>query len=323
MNALRIDHLSKTYGSGKKALTDVSLTINEGEIFALLGPNGAGKTTLIGIVSGLVRKTTGGVEVFGHDIEREWRKTRAMVGLVPQELTLNPFDTVWDTLRFQRGFYGKPQNDRLLRKILQSLSLWDKREAMVRELSGGMKRRVLIGKALTNEPKVLFLDEPTAGVDVELRQGMWEMVANLKSRGTTIILTTHYLDEAEKMADRIGIINEGSLALVEETKTLLSRMGEKKIVLRLRDAVAAIPEPMREFQTSLSQDGMSIEYAYCSEASNIMDFLGAARDSNLPVEDVETRVRSLEEIFIQLINNKGGNAPTDAPQEKVGETSML
>lgn len=273
MNILELNNVSKTYQGGVRALKNTTLAVKEGEVFALLGPNGAGKTTLIGIVCGIVEKSSGKITVLGKDLDTHWRVARQNIGLVPQELTLNPFDTVLDTLRYQRGYYGKPKNDALIEEILKSLALWEKRGSIVRELSGGMKRRVLIGKALTNEPKILFLDEPTAGVDVELRKGMWDLVTDLKKRGVTIVLTTHYLEEAELMADRIGIIREGKLGIVDETQALLDRFGEKQMSFSLAKPLQDIPDALRKYDLKVSDGKNSVVYHYSKGQTNITQLL--------------------------------------------------
>lgn len=309
MIALDIDNLSKTYLPAKTALRNISLQVPQGELFALLGPNGAGKTTLIGIVCGVVRKTSGNVRVHGLDIEKNWRQARRLIGLVPQELTLNPFDTVWNTLRFQRGFYGRSKNNALLEQIIDQLALSDKLSTPVRNLSGGMKRRVLIGKALTNEPDILFLDEPSAGVDVELRQGMWNLVKELRDKGTTIILTTHYLEEAERLADRIGIINNGILELVERTSSLKARHGEKKIIVQLAKRIDYLPTALQNLRAELKPSGEEIEFIYDGNASTAMEFLTlTAQESQLVLANLEMKERSLEEIFLTIIKS-GPNLP--------------
>lgn len=304
MAIISIQHLSKTYGSGLNALQDVSLDIHSGEIFALLGPNGAGKTTLIGIITGLVTKTSGTVFVDGKDIERDYRYTRSLIGFVPQEISLDIFLSVEQILKNQRGFYGKPANPALLERIMRDLSLWDKRHTIVRELSGGMKRRVLIAKALTNEPKILFLDEPTAGVDVDLRKDMWEQVQKLRASGTTIILTTHYIEEAELLADRIGVINEGKLILVEEKETLMKKMGEKTLIVQLKKPLEAIPPTIASPRLSLSEDRRSLSLQYSSEEPAVFPFLQALEKHDISASDITTTETSLEEIFVTLIGKK-------------------
>ena len=304
MALISIKNLSKTYKSGLHALRDVSLDIHAGEIFALLGPNGAGKTTLIGIITGLVTKTSGEVLVDGKDIEKDYRYTRGLIGFVPQEISLDIFLSVEQILKNQRGFYGKPANSALLERIMRDLSLWDKRHDEVRSLSGGMKRRVLIAKALTNEPKVLFLDEPTAGVDVDLRKDMWEQVQKLRRSGTTIILTTHYIEEAELLADRIGIINEGKLILVENKDVLMKKMGEKTLVVRLSRPIDSIPAELSQYRPSLSEDKQSLSLQYSVEDRVVFPFLQALKDQGVPTSDITTTETSLEEIFVTLIGKK-------------------
>lgn len=301
MNILELNNVSKTYQGGVRALKNTTLAVKEGEVFALLGPNGAGKTTLIGIVCGIVEKSSGKITVLGKDLDTHWRVARQNIGLVPQELTLNPFDTVLDTLRYQRGYYGKPKNDALIEEILKSLALWEKRGSIVRELSGGMKRRVLIGKALTNEPKILFLDEPTAGVDVELRKGMWDLVTDLKKRGVTIVLTTHYLEEAELMADRIGIIREGKLGIVDETQALLDRFGEKQMSFSLAKPLQDIPDALRKYDLKVSDGKNSVVYHYSKGQTNITQLLEDFQKEGILFTDIETSTSSLEDIFLQLI----------------------
>lgn len=304
MTIIEIKNLSKTYASGTSALKNVSLSIAKGEIFALLGPNGAGKTTLIGIVTGVVNKTSGTVTVMGKDIVRDYRFTRSHIGLVPQELLLDPFLTVEEALRYQRGFYGKKRDDALIKNILQSLSLWDKRAQQVRTLSGGMKRRVLIGKALTNEPSILFLDEPTAGVDVELRKDMWAQIARLRDRGTTIILTTHYIEEAELMADRIGIITGGELKIVERKSDLLEKLGDKKLLVTLAAPLPQIPATLAHYHLALSENGTRLSYSYGASAAHVTTLLADLERHGIAVHDIDTRTRSLEEIFVELINQR-------------------
>lgn len=306
MDILKIKNLEKKYDSGTHALKNINLTIREGELFALLGPNGAGKTTLIGIMCGTVSKTGGTIRVGEYSADTDWREVRCLIGYVPQELTLNPFDTVWDTVFYQRGFYGRPRNDALLEKILRDLSLWEKRTSAIRELSGGMKRRVLIAKALTNEPKILFLDEPSAGVDVELRKGMWDFIEKLKAQGVTIVLTTHYLEEAELLADRIGIIREGDLSLVAEKQDLLDQFGEKTLTLLLEKPLEAIPDSLKDFNVVLSEDKNSLIYHYSKGQTNVTDLLKTLHGERIFYRDMETATSSLEDIFLQLIEKKEG-----------------
>ena len=299
-----IDHLSKEYGSGTKALDDVTLSIDEGEIIALLGPNGAGKTTLISIICGLVVATGGTVRVGGHDIRTDWRAARKLIGLVPQEIALEPFEKVINCVRFTRGLYGMPPDEAYIERILRSLSLWDKRDAATRELSGGMKRRVLIAKALSHQPKVLFLDEPTAGVDVALRREMWQVVGDLRREGVTIILTTHYLEEAEEMADRIGVIAKGSLLLVKPTSELMGEFGKKTLSIELDQPLAAIPDDLSGRGLSLSDDGrrLSFEYDTRAERTGIARLLGDLAARGITVRDVSTRQSSLEDVFLSLVS---------------------
>ena len=299
-----IDHLSKEYGSGTKALDDVTLSIDEGEIIALLGPNGAGKTTLISIICGLVVPTGGTVRVGGHDIRTDWRAARKLIGLVPQEIALEPFEKVINCVRFTRGLYGMPPDEAYIERILRSLSLWDKRDAATRELSGGMKRRVLIAKALSHQPKVLFLDEPTAGVDVALRREMWQVVGDLRREGVTIILTTHYLEEAEEMADRIGVIAKGSLLLVKPTSELMGEFGKKTLSIELDQPLAAIPDDLSGRALSLSDDGrrLSFEYDTRAERTGIARLLGDLAARGITVRDVSTRQSSLEDVFLSLVS---------------------
>ena len=304
MSLISVKNLSKTYSSGLHALRDISLDIRSGEIFALLGPNGAGKTTLIGIITGLVTKTSGKVLVDGKDIEKDYRYTRGLIGFVPQEISLDIFLSVEQILKNQRGFYGKSANPALLERIMRDLSPWDKRHTEVRSLSGGMKRRVLIAKALTNEPKILFLDEPTAGVDVDLRKDMWEQVKKLRESGTTIILTTHYIEEAELLADRIGIINEGKLILVEEKETLMKKMGEKTLIVQLGEPLHSIPPALSRYRITLSEDKQILSLQYSSEEQAVSPFLQTLRDQNISVSDITTTETSLEEIFVTLIGKK-------------------
>jgi len=302
-----IKNLTKTYANGFKALDDVSLDIEKGEILALLGPNGAGKTTLISIICGLVKATGGSVTVGGFDIEKNYRKSREMIGLVPQELTVESFEPVVSTMRFSRGLFGKSPNPALLDDILKKLSLWDKKDARIMTLSGGMKRRVMIAKALSHEPMVLFLDEPTAGVDVALRKDMWAMVRALRDNGVTVILTTHYIDEAEEMADRIGVIDKGKLLLVEDKATLIRRLGKKELHAEL--AVAApdpLPEALREFNLKFDESRMNLAYSYDASAhrTGIARLMTALSAAGLAMKDVSTRQSSLEEIFVALVQGE-------------------
>jgi ABC-2 type transport system ATP-binding protein len=314
---LTITELSKTYATGFTALRNVSLEVRRGEIFALLGPNGAGKTTLIGIVCGIVKATSGQVCVDGHDIAREYRRARAMIGLVPQELTTNAFETVWDTVTFSRGLFGKPANPAHIEKVLRSLSLWDKKDSQIMMLSGGMKRRVLIAKALAHEPTVLFLDEPTAGVDVELRRDMWNLMRTLKERGVTIILTTHYIDEAEEMADRIGVINRGQIVLVEEKTQLLRKLGKKQLTLQLDAPIQHVPALLADYRLELSADGESLTYTYDdtqTERAGIVRLLKDLEDAQIRFKDLQTTQSSLEDIFVDLVKE---SEPRAVRQEAV------
>ncbi|MDC1287733.1 ABC transporter ATP-binding protein [Gammaproteobacteria bacterium] len=305
-NIVHIEALSKIYGSGHQALSRVDLDIHEGEILALLGPNGAGKTTLISIICGLVSASTGSVSVAGHDIVLDYRKTRNLIGLVPQELTLGAFDTVWNTVNFSRGLFGKAPDTAYLEQLLKDLSLWDKRDNELRELSGGMKRRVLIAKALSHEPRVLFLDEPTAGVDVELRQDMWKMVRKLNDSGVTIILTTHYIEEAEEIADRVGIISQGKLLLVEDKQNLMQKLGKKQLLIELRQMVEVIPDALSAYNLEIAKDGSHLVYTYDtkSERTGITSLLQDLNDTGLSLKDLKSSQSSLEDIFVNLVSTK-------------------
>ncbi|MBA96281.1 ABC transporter ATP-binding protein [Sulfitobacter sp.] len=300
---VEITNLRKAYAGGFEALKGVNLKIEQGEILALLGPNGAGKTTLISTICGITTATEGTVTVGGHDTVTDYRQARSMVGLVPQEINLEPFERVVNTVAFSRGLFGKPTNDAAIEKILRQLSLWDKKNNQIRELSGGMKRRVLIAKALAHEPRVLFLDEPTAGVDVELRRDMWEIVAGLKADGVTIILTTHYIEEAEAIADRIGIIAEGELLLVEDKDKLMTRMGKKQLVVQLTKPIDALPTSLVSDSLALSDDGAALIYTYDTRAerTGITKLLADVSDAGLILADIETKQSSLEDIFVGLI----------------------
>ena len=302
-NMLSITGLSKRYNDGQVALENVSFDVKEGEILALLGPNGAGKTTLISAVCGLVVPTAGQVTVGGFDTRSNYRLARSLIGLVPQEIALEPFEKVINTVRFSRGLFGKSPNDDQIEIVLRQLSLWDKKDSKILQLSGGMKRRVLIAKALANEPRVLFLDEPSAGVDVELRRDMWKLVSDLKSQGVTIILTTHYIEEAEAIADRVGVISKGKLILLEEKKALMKRMGRKKVEISLQSPIAVIPAKLQNFDLYLSDDGLTINYLYDAKASSneITKLLNEISISNLQISDLKTSQSSLEEIFVSLI----------------------
>jgi ABC-2 type transport system ATP-binding protein len=303
--AISVSHLDKTYTGGFKALKDINLEIRHGEIFALLGPNGAGKTTLISIICGIVKASGGSVKVDGHDIIADYRITRSLIGLVPQELATDAFSSVWATVSFSRGLFGKPAHAAFIQKLLKDLSLWDKKDAKIMTLSGGMKRRVMIAKALSHEPQILFLDEPTAGVDVELRKDMWDMVRALRASGVTIILTTHYIEEAEEMADRVGVINKGELILVENKAELMRKLGQKQLTLELREPVAALPPALAKHRLALAGDGTKVIYTYDTRAGHtgITDLLEDLRSGGLRFKDLSTSERSLEEIFVGLLRN--------------------
>ncbi len=295
--------LAKTYGSGFKALKNVSLDIRRGEIFALLGPNGAGKTTLISIVCGIVTPTAGRILVDGHDIVTDYRATRTMIGLVPQELTTDAFESVWDTVSFSRGLFGRSPHPAHIEQVLKDLSLWSKKDSKIRTLSGGMKRRVLIAKALSHEPRILFLDEPTAGVDVELRRDMWNLVRKLRASGVTIILTTHYIDEAEEMADRIGVIANGELILVEDKAELMRKLGKKQLTLHLQQRLAAVPPELAAYPLELAEEGSALIYTYDAQRSRsgIGELLTDLGRSGIAFKDVNTTQSSLEDIFVDLV----------------------
>src|SRR5438477_8319149 len=301
--AISVSHLDKTYGSGFKALKNVNLDIRHGEIFALLGPNGAGKTTLIGIICGIVNPSSGTVKVDGHDIISEYRAARALIGLVPQELTTDAFETPPATLHFSRGLVGKPANPDYVVKVLKQLSLWDKRNDKSRMLSGGMKRRLMIAKALAHEPQILFLDEPTAGVDVELRKEMWQLVRSLRASGVTIILTTHYIEEAEEMADRIGVINHGEIILVEDKAELMRKLGKKQLTLELRDPLAAVPAMLASYGLAISGDGKDLTYTYDTkgEHTRITALLDDLQQAGIRFSDLRTTQSSLKDIFVWLV----------------------
>jgi ABC-2 type transport system ATP-binding protein len=301
-----ISNLSKIYASGHHALKDLNLDIAPGEILALLGPNGAGKTTLISIICGIVNASEGTVTVGGHDIVADYRITRAMIGLVPQELTLGAFDTVWNTLSFSRGLFGKKPNRAYLEQLLKDLSLWDKKDSELMALSGGMKRRVLIGKALSHEPSVLFLDEPTAGVDVELRKDMWALVRRLRASGVTIILTTHYIEEAEAIADRVGVISQGQLLVVDDKLALMHKLGKRQLIIELEQAVSTLPQPLARWALEVSADGTRLTYTYDPHNTHtgISALLQAIRDAGLMVKDLQTTQSSLEDIFVSLVQRK-------------------
>ena len=303
---ISVEGLSKTYAGGFQALKDVSLTIEKGEIFALLGPNGAGKTTLIGVTCGIVNPTSGRVLADGHDVVKDYRAARSKIGLVPQELSTDAFETVWATVNFSRGLFGKPKNHAYLEKVLRDLSLWDKKDAKIMALSGGMKRRVMIAKALSHEPQILFLDEPTAGVDVELRRDMWEMVRGLRESGVTIILTTHYIEEAEEMADRIGVISKGELVLVEDKTELMRKLGKKQLTLHLQEPLKAVPKGLSDYDLALENGGADLVYSFDAQAENtgIAGLLRALNERGVDFKDLQTRQSSLEEIFVSLVSTR-------------------
>ena len=300
---ISISGLGKTYASGFQALKDVNLDIRRGEILALLGPNGAGKTTLISIVCGIVNPSCGSVTVDGHDILRDYRAARSKIGLVPQELSTDAFESVWNTVRFSRGLFGKPPDDAHVEKVLRELSLWDKKDAMIRTLSGGMKRRVMIAKALSHEPPILFLDEPTAGVDVELRRDMWQMVRGLQSSGVTIILTTHYIEEAEEMAERIGVMRKGEIILVEDKTRLMQQLGKKQLTLHLHAPLAALPDSLAGFELVLSDDRQDLVYSFDAQRdhSGIAELLKRLATAGIEFKDLQTAQSSLEDIFVDLV----------------------
>ncbi len=302
---LSIRGLSKTYATGVQALHPVDLEINKGEIFALLGPNGAGKTTLISIVCGIVNASGGQVLVDGYDIELDYRETRTRIGLVPQELTTDAFESVWATVSLSRGLFGKAPDPAVIERVLKSLSLWDKRKDKIMTLSGGMKRRVLIAKALAHEPTILFLDEPTAGVDVELRRDMWNLVREMREQGVTVILTTHYIEEAEEMADRVGVISRGKLIVVEETQTLMKKLGKKTLSLVLQDPLEAVPADLAEWQLTLKGEGHELEYVFDStaERTGVPSLLRKLADLGIGFKDLNTRQSSLEDIFVDLVHS--------------------
>ncbi len=303
---ISVSRLTKTYASGLTALKGVDLQIFPGEIFALLGPNGAGKTTLISIICGIVNPTSGVVLADGHDIIRDFRAARAKIGLVPQELTTDAFESVWDTVRFSRGLFGKPPDAVYLEQVLRDLSLWDKRNSKILTLSGGMKRRVLIAKALSHEPRILFLDEPTAGVDVELRRAMLDMVRSLRRSGVTIILTTHYIQEAQEMADRIGVMSRGEIILIEEKNTLMKKLGRKQLTLQLRAPLAAIPSDLGGFQLELSDNGAELLYTFDTqgERTGIATLLSRLSEQGITIRDLQTHESSLEDIFVSLLRSQ-------------------
>jgi ABC-2 type transport system ATP-binding protein len=303
---ISISNLSKTYASGFRALSNINLDIRRSEIFALLGPNGAGKTTLIGVVCGLINATEGTVTVDGHDIIKDYRAARSMIGLVPQELTTDAFETVWATVSFSRGLFGKPRNPAHIEKVLKELSLWDKKDNRIMTLSGGMKRRVLIAKALSHEPQILFLDEPTAGVDVELRKDMWQVVRDLRASGVTIILTTHYIEEAEDMADRVGVIHKGEIILVENKAALMHKLGKKKLILHLQKTLDAIPAALAAHALTLSAGGADLIFTYDTqlERTGVTTLLGDLNRAGIEFRDLQTEQSSLEDIFVGLVSER-------------------
>ena len=306
---ISINKLSKTYSNGLNALKNVSLNIKKGEILAMLGPNGAGKTTLISIICGIVTPSSGKVDVDGFDIIKDYRKTRSKIGLVPQELTLESFETVFNNVSYTRGLYSKPPNPKYIEKILKELSLWDKKDNRLRQLSGGMKRRVLIAKALSHQPSILFLDEPTAGVDVELRKDMWKIVEKLRDSGVTIILTTHYIEEAEAIADRVAVINNGEIILVDQKKELLSKMGRKKLRIDLHEKTNSIPESLKKYDLELSNNKLSITYSYDTQQqrTGITNLLQDLKDQGLKLKDLKTEESTLEKIFVTLVRENNDN----------------
>ena len=301
---LSVAGVSKIYASGQRALEPVDLDIRKGEIFALLGPNGAGKTTLISIICGIVTPSSGTVTVMGHDALTDFRAARRLIGLVPQELSVDMFETVLATVRFSRRLFGKPGHDAYIEQVLRDLSLWDKRDAKIRELSGGMKRRVLIAKALSHEPDILFLDEPTAGVDVSLRRDMWKLIHRLREKGTTIILTTHYIDEAEEMADRVGVIDKGRIILVERKAELMKRLGKRQMLISLQEPMAAVPAALGEWQVELADEGNTLSYSFNAEDEHIPALLGKLGELGIGYKDLETHKSSLEDIFVDLVEHQ-------------------
>ncbi len=302
-NQISIQNLSKVYDNGFKALRNINLNIQKGEIFAMLGPNGAGKTTLISIICGIVRPTSGKITVDNFDIINDYRETRSKIGLVPQELSLEQFETVFNNISYSRGLYGKKPDPSYIEKILKQLSLWDKKDLSLRQLSGGMKRRVLIAKALSHEPEILFLDEPTAGVDVELRQDMWKIVELLRKTGVTIILTTHYIEEAEAIADRVGVINQGEIIVVDKTTSLLKKMGHKKLTVELQEEISEIPKNLENYNLSLGNNNISVIYTYNVQAkqTGITNLLQDLKDAGLKLKDLKTEQSTLEKIFVNLV----------------------
>ena len=305
-NVVSIKNLSKTYSNQFQALNNINLDIKQNEIFALLGPSGAGKTTLISIICGIVTPSIGTVEVGNYDIIKDYRKTRSQIGLVPQELTLEQFEIVYNNVSYTRGLYGKRPNPQHIEKILKDLSLWDKKDSKINELSGGMKRRVLIAKALSHEPSVLFLDEPTAGVDVELRKDMWEVIKNLRDKGVTIILTTHYIEEAEAIADRVAVINKGEMIVVDETSNLIKSLGQKTLTIDLHETVKTLPESLNNYKLTIVNEGLSIDYQYDTQSkqTGITSLLQDMKEAGLKLKDLNTEQSSLEKIFVELVKEK-------------------
>ena len=305
-NVVSVKNLSKTYSNQFQALNNINLDIKQNEIFALLGPNGAGKTTLISIICGIVTPSIGTVEVGNYDIIKDYRKTRSQIGLVPQELTLEQFEIVYNNVSYTRGLYGKPPNPQHIEKILKDLSLWDKKDSKINELSGGMKRRVLIAKALSHEPSVLFLDEPTAGVDVELRKDMWEVIKNLRNKGVTIILTTHYIEEAEAIADRVAVINKGEMIVVDETSNLIKSLGQKTLTIDLHESIKTLPETLKNYKLTIVNEGLSIDYQYDTQSkqTGITSLLQDMKEAGLKLKDLNTEQSSLEKIFVELVKEK-------------------
>ena len=305
-NVVSVKNLSKTYSNQFQALNNINLDIKQNEIFALLGPNGAGKTTLISIICGIVTPSIGTVEVGNYDIIKDYRKTRSQIGLVPQELTLEQFEIVYNNVSYTRGLYGKPPSPQHIEKILKDFSLWDKKDSKINELSGGMKRRVLIAKALSHEPSVLFLDEPTAGVDVELRKDMWEVIKNLRNKGVTIILTTHYIEEAEAIADRVAVINKGEMIIVDETSNLIKSLGQKTLTIDLHETVKTLPESLKNYKLTIVNEGLSIDYQYDTQSkqTGITSLLQDMKEAGLKLKDLNTEQSSLEKIFVELVKEK-------------------
>ena len=306
---IEIKNLSKVYDNGFKALNNINLQINKGEIFAMLGPNGAGKTSLISIICGIVKPTSGKITVENFDIIKDYRETRSRIGLVPQELTLEQFETVFNNVSYSRGLYGKKPDPKYIEKVLRQLTLWDKKDLKLRQLSGGMKRRVLIAKALSHEPQILFLDEPTAGVDVELRQEMWKVVKSLRETGVTIILTTHYIEEAEAIADRVGVINQGEIIIVEEKNELLKKMGQKTLTVELQEEIKNIPVSLKKYRLEIGNNRMSLDYTYnlSEKQTGITNLLQDIRDSGLKLKDLKTEQSNLEKIFVTLVRENNEN----------------